>query len=90
MRHPESFFAQPKNDEMQVLSARLGLSSANPVGEGVAAYSGLLESLAACWARQHGPRRNGWVSAGLTGRRRSATASRWKERARAGIRPAEG
>ena len=46
VRHPDSFFAQPKNDEMQVLSARLGLSSANPVGEGLAAYSGLLESLA--------------------------------------------
>ena len=28
------FFAQPTNDQMQVLSARLGLSSANPVGEG--------------------------------------------------------
>ncbi len=46
VRHPENFFAQPKNDEMQVLSARLGLSSANPVGEGVSAYSRLLESLA--------------------------------------------
>jgi hypothetical protein len=46
VRHPDSFFAQPKNDEMQVLSARLGLSSANPVVEGLGAYSGLLESLA--------------------------------------------
>ena len=46
VRHPDSFFAQPKSDEMQVLSARLGLSSANPVSEGLAAYSGLLESLA--------------------------------------------
>jgi hypothetical protein len=45
-RHPDSFFAQPKNDDMQVLSARLGLSSANPVAEGLKAYSGLLESLA--------------------------------------------
>jgi len=45
VRHPDHFFAQPSNDEMQVLSARLGLSSANPVGEGLAAYSGLLESL---------------------------------------------
>lgn len=45
VRHPDSFFAQPSNDEMQVLSARLGLSSVNPVAEGLAAYSSLLESL---------------------------------------------
>jgi hypothetical protein len=45
VRHPENFFAQPANDEMQVLSARLGLSSVDPVAEGLAAYSGLLESL---------------------------------------------
>jgi hypothetical protein len=38
------FFAQPSNDEMQVLSARLGLSSANPVAEGVKAYSCMLET----------------------------------------------
>jgi hypothetical protein len=42
---PSVFFAQPTNDQMQVLSARLGLSSANPVAEGLAAYSGLLETL---------------------------------------------
>lgn len=46
VRHPENFFAQPSNDEMQVLSARLGLTGNNPVGEGVQAYSKLLESLA--------------------------------------------
>jgi hypothetical protein len=40
------FFAQPSNDQMQVLSARLGLSSVNPVGEGLAAYSPMLEKLA--------------------------------------------
>ena len=40
------FFAQPTNDQMQVLSARLGLSSANPVDEGLAAYSAMLETLA--------------------------------------------
>ena len=45
VRHPDEFFAQPTNDEMQVLSARLGLSSVNPVGEGLGAYSGMLESL---------------------------------------------
>jgi hypothetical protein len=45
VKHPDEFFAQPANDQMQVLSARLGLSSANPVAEGLTAYSGLLESL---------------------------------------------
>ncbi|HUX44585.1 MAG TPA: hypothetical protein VMV57_07540 [Terracidiphilus sp.] len=45
VRHPENFYAQPSNDQMQVLSARLGLSSVNPVGEGVAAYSGMLQTL---------------------------------------------
>jgi hypothetical protein len=45
VKHPENFFAQPSNDEMQVLSARLGMSSANPVAEGLAAYSGMLETL---------------------------------------------
>jgi len=44
-REPENFFAQPTNDEMQVLSARLGLSSTNPVVEGLAAYSPVLEGL---------------------------------------------
>lgn len=45
VRHPINFFAQPTNDEMQVLSARLGLGSANPVAEGLAAYSTMLSSL---------------------------------------------
>jgi hypothetical protein len=45
VKHPDVFFAQPSNDQMQVLSARLGLSSANPVGEGLAAYSTMLETL---------------------------------------------
>jgi hypothetical protein len=40
------FFAQPTNDQMQVLSARLGMSSLNPVAEGATAYSSMLESLA--------------------------------------------
>ncbi|MGA2086128.1 MAG: hypothetical protein ABSG60_11465, partial [Terracidiphilus sp.] len=40
------FFAQPSSDQMQVLSARLGLSSSNPVAEGLAAYSPMLETLA--------------------------------------------
>ena len=46
VRHPERFFAQPANDQMQLLSAQLGLSSVDPVTEGVNAYSKLLESLA--------------------------------------------
>jgi hypothetical protein len=46
VKHPDEFFAQPSNDQMQVLSARLGLSSANPVAAGLAAYSGALETLA--------------------------------------------
>ena len=45
VKHPDNFFAQPSNDQMQVLSARLGLSGANPVVEGLGAYSKLLESL---------------------------------------------
>lgn len=40
------FFAQPTNDQMQVLSARLGLSGTNPVAEGVTAYSQMLGTLA--------------------------------------------
>lgn len=40
------FFAQPSDDQMQVLAARLGLPSANPVVEGIAAYSTMLETLA--------------------------------------------
>jgi len=46
VKHPDEFFAQPSNDDMQVLSARLGLSSINPAGEGLAAYSTMLETLA--------------------------------------------
>lgn len=46
VKHPAEFFAQPSNDQMQVLSARLGLSSKNPVAAGLAAYSSLLGTLA--------------------------------------------
>jgi hypothetical protein len=45
VKHPDKFFLQPTNDQMQVLSARLGLSSVNPVAEGLAAYSKMLETL---------------------------------------------
>ena len=46
VREPDQFIAQPSNDQMQVLSARLGLSSVNPVAEGLGAYSKMLETLA--------------------------------------------
>ncbi len=42
---PIGFFAQPSNDQMQVLSARLGLPGSNPLVEGLAAYSQMLETL---------------------------------------------
>ncbi len=45
VKHPDEFFQQPSNDAMQVLSARLGLSSVNPVAEGLQAYSTMLETL---------------------------------------------
>jgi hypothetical protein len=45
VKHPDSFFAQPSNDQMQVLSARLGLNSANPVAAGIGAYSAMLQTL---------------------------------------------
>ena len=45
VKHPDQFFAQPSNAQMQLLSAQLGLSSLNPVAEGLAAYSGMLNTL---------------------------------------------
>jgi len=45
VKHPGQFFAQPSNAQMQLLSAQLGLSSANPVAEGLAAYWQTLETL---------------------------------------------
>jgi hypothetical protein len=45
VKHPDNFFAQPSSDQMQVESARLGLSGGNPVSEGLAAYSKMLETL---------------------------------------------
>jgi hypothetical protein len=45
VKHPDLFFAQPSFDQAQVLAARLGLGSANPVAEGMAAYSQMLEAL---------------------------------------------
>ena len=45
VKHPAEFFAQPSNDQMQVLSTRLGLGGANPVAEGLSAYSQMLSTL---------------------------------------------
>jgi len=45
VRHPDRFFAQPTNDQIQLLSAQLGLSGADQVSKTVSAYSKLLESL---------------------------------------------
>ena len=46
VKHPDNFFAQPSNDQMQLLSAQLGLNGADPVSAGLEAYSKLLEDLA--------------------------------------------
>ncbi len=46
VKHPVQFFAQPSNDQLQLLSAQLALPSANPVGEALAAYWPMLETLA--------------------------------------------
>lgn len=45
VKHPENFFAQPSNDQLQVLSARLGMASADPVSAGLAAYLPMLRTL---------------------------------------------
>jgi hypothetical protein len=44
VKHPDVFFAQPANSDMQVLSVRMGPSN-NPLAAGVAAYSSMLETL---------------------------------------------
>jgi hypothetical protein len=46
VKHPSVFFAQPTNDEAHVLASRLGLSGTAPIVEGIAAYGGMLETLA--------------------------------------------
>ncbi len=45
VKHPDNFFVQPSNDQMQLLSAQLGLNSGDPVSAGLGAYSKLLETL---------------------------------------------
>jgi hypothetical protein len=45
VKHPDNFFAQPSNDQLQLLSAQLGLNGADPVSAGLGAYSKLLETL---------------------------------------------
>ena len=61
------FFAQPSNDQMQVLSARLGLSSNNPVVEGVKAYSCMLETLVGIPSGSSPNCPSGWPLGGLLG-----------------------
>lgn len=46
VRHPDEFFAQPTNDELQVLAARLGLPGPAVLEAGAAAYSSGLAGLA--------------------------------------------
>ena len=74
---------------MQVLSARLGLYSANPVAAGVAAYSGMLQTLAGLLgpaaANVDAVER---LRTARLGGERSATNSRLKESGRIGIRRA--
>ena len=88
VKHPDNFFAQPSNDQMQVLSARLGLSSANPVAAGVAAYSSSAGN--ARWiawpGRAHGLAMDR-LWAHWTGLQRSGTASLWKEPKRSRTHP---
>jgi hypothetical protein len=69
-------FAQPSNDEAQVLSARLGLSSANPVAEGLTAYSCILEALAGVPSGSSSNCPPGWPLAGLLGPA-PRTAAQW-------------
>lgn len=45
VRDAAEFFAQPANAQMQLLSAQLDLPSTNPIGEGLAAYWPMMESL---------------------------------------------
>ncbi|HTJ31507.1 MAG TPA: TonB-dependent receptor [Acidobacteriaceae bacterium] len=46
VRHPDEFFAQPTNDELQVLAARLNLPGPSILEEGAAAYSTGLAGIA--------------------------------------------
>jgi hypothetical protein len=45
VKHPDEFFAQPSNDQMQALSARLGLNGNNGVADALKDYSSMLETL---------------------------------------------
>ena len=77
------FFAQPTNDQMQVLSARLGLSSDQsgwPRGWRPIPDAG--DARMGCSVPLRAPRRSGPALGGSTGRRPSAIASRWRGSAR--------
>jgi hypothetical protein len=73
---PTGFFAQPSNDQMQVLSSRLGLSSANPVVEGLTAYSCMLETLVGTSSGSSPNCPSGWPLDGLLGPT-PRTAQQW-------------
>ncbi|HEY9127631.1 MAG TPA: carboxypeptidase-like regulatory domain-containing protein, partial [Acidobacteriaceae bacterium] len=63
IRHPDEFFAQPTNDELQVLAARLALPGPAILEEGAAAYSSGLAGIASVLGPV--PRRaNRWQSFG--------------------------
>ncbi|MFZ1086880.1 MAG: carboxypeptidase-like regulatory domain-containing protein [Terracidiphilus sp.] len=66
---PTGFFYQPASasDVMQVLSARLGLNSANPVAEGWTAYSCMLETLVGIPSGSSPNCPSGWPLDGLLG-----------------------
>jgi len=46
VKHPDQFFAQPADLQMQALASRMDLSSTNPVAAGLGVYSPMLETLA--------------------------------------------
>jgi len=46
VRHPDSFFARPTDNELTVLAARLDISSATILEDAIKAYSGALEQMA--------------------------------------------
>ncbi len=70
------FFAQPSNDEMEVLASRLGLSNANPLVEGLTAYSCMLETLVGTLGGSSSDCPSGWPLGGLLGPA-PRTSSQW-------------
>jgi hypothetical protein len=91
---PTGFFYQPASaavttsEEMQVLSARLELGNANPVSEGYAAYSCMLETLAGALGGSSSDCPPGWPLGGLLGPS-PRTARQWTGFARLDWQAAE-